>query len=328
MKVGEAKRRSMKDDQRSWTTSDEFRGVIELHLLPAVAELNGARLHALTGDDKIPETSGIILKAFRAVVGDRTFHVGHCIGNGEGFSAVGIAVIERLKMEVPEATLHVITITHEDIAWDIVLRSLRSFTGKVLLFAFANSQVYDAGTAEIHYSKYVRQFMDDTEIRRLTAADRRIVKVKAAAFYGEQPSARLYPAIGLEQELVPWVFRVVMPSGKVVHTAVWNGRRNYAHEIPENIVEWVGGGKIVIVQVDKPVGVNGRSSLKLTHVLSADFDGVIHWARDTETYESIVRSFARLDLESVASPKLSDDFHPEITIFAANDDDESVNAAG
>jgi hypothetical protein len=42
---------------------------------------------------------------------------------------------------------------------------------------------------------------------------------------------------------------------------------------------------------DKPVGVNRRSSLHLTHLLAKDFDGVIHWARDTETFQSILKSY-------------------------------------
>jgi hypothetical protein len=56
-------------------------------------------------------------------------------------------------MEAPEAPLHIVPIIHEDIAWDIVIRHLRSFTGKVLLLAFPNSDVYDAGIAQVHYSK-------------------------------------------------------------------------------------------------------------------------------------------------------------------------------
>jgi hypothetical protein len=163
------------------------------------------------------------------VVGNRTFHVGFCLGIETGFSAIGIAVIDRLMMEAPGAALHVVLVAHKDIAWDIVLRHLRSFTGQVLLFAFPDSDVCDAGTAEKYYSKAVQLF-DDTgrQLERLTA----------------------------------------------------------------------------IVQVDSPVGVNRRSSLDLTHRLAKDFDGVIHWARDTETFQSILNSFIRLDLESISPPEL------------------------
>lgn len=45
---------------------------------------------------------------------------------------------------------------------------------------------------------------------------------------------------------------------------------------------------------------------------------MIHWARDTETFQSILKSFIRLDLESVGPPELPEDWKPEITILAAN----------
>ncbi|HEY1241917.1 MAG TPA: hypothetical protein VGF16_15245 [Bryobacteraceae bacterium] len=122
----------------------------------------------------------------------------------------------------------------------------------------------------------------------------------------------------MAQQDSPWIFRLATPAGKVVRTAVWNGRRNYAHEFPEDFVRWVGGDKIAIVQVDSPVGINLRSSLDLTHKLAKDFDGIIHWARDTETFQSILKSFIRLDLESISSPELPEDWKPEITILAAN----------
>jgi hypothetical protein len=73
-----------------------------------------------------------------------------------GFSAIGIAVIERLMTEAPGAPLHIARVAHEDIAWDIVLRHLRSFTGRVLLFAFPDSDVCDAGTAETAFSVEIR----------------------------------------------------------------------------------------------------------------------------------------------------------------------------
>jgi len=70
--------------------------MIDLHVLPPVAAINGARIRELTGDDTIPDTPQVVLRAFRAVVGERTFHAGFCLGNDAGFSAIGIAVIDRL----------------------------------------------------------------------------------------------------------------------------------------------------------------------------------------------------------------------------------------
>jgi hypothetical protein len=314
--MGEAKQK--KQERVGWPGSDSYRGTIDLHVLPSVAAINGARLRELTGDDTIPETTQLILRAFRAVVGQRTFHVGFCVGDGESFSAIGIAVIERLMMEAPGAPLHIVPIVDEDIAWDIVERHLRSFAGQVLLFAFRDSDVYDAGTAEIAYSKHVRQFDPiGAPVDRLTDAQRRWIREQKAAILDRPPPPKFYAAPGVAHEDSPWIFRISTPAGKVIRTAVWDGRRNYAHELPEDIVRWVGGEKIAIVQVDRPVGVNRRSSLDLTHKLAKDFDGIIHWARDTKTFQSILKSFIRLDLESVSPPELPEGWVPEVTIFAA-----------
>ncbi len=326
--MGEAKRRRRRQEQAAWPSSGSFRGVIDLHLLPPASEINGARLRELTGDDRIPDHAAIVLRAFRAVVGKRSFHVGFCLGDGAGFSAVGHAVIVRLGMEVADAPLHVVPVAHRDIAWDIVLRHLRSFTGKALLFAFPDSDTYDAGTAEVAYSQAVRQFdPEGDEVRRLSPAERRRVRERVAAIR-RQPPPEFYPAPGVEREEAPWIFSLVTPAGKALRTAVWNGRRDYAHELPEDMLHWVGGDRIALVQVDRPVGVEGRSSLALTHHFAKDFDGVIHWARDTATFQSIVRSFVRLDLESVGPTNPLEGWNPELVIFAARSDPDDPEARG
>lgn len=317
--MGEARRKRQQRVRSAWPHSDSFLGMIDLHMLPPVAAINGARIRELTGDDTIPDAPQIILQAFRVVVGERACHAGFCLGNETGFSAIGIAVIERLMMEAPDALLHVVPVAHEDIAWDIVLRHLRSFTGKVLLFAFPDSEVYDAGTAEKHYSEAIRLFDEKgKQLGRLTPAQRQRTREQKAALLNRPPPPVFYMASGVAQEDSPWIFRLATPAGKVIRTTVWNGRRDYAHDFPEDIIRWVGGDKIAIVQVDSPVGVNRRSSLDLTHRLAKDFDGVIHWARDTATFQSILKSFIRLDLESVSQPELPESWEPEITILAAN----------
>jgi hypothetical protein len=321
--VSEAKRKRQERERAAWPHADDFLGTIDMHMLPPAATINGARIRELTGDDTIPDTQQIILQAFRAVVGNRTFHVGFCLGNETGFSAIGIAVIDRLLTETPGAALHVVPVAHQDIAWDIVLRHLRSFTGQVLLFAFPNSDVYDAGTAEKYYSKAVQLFdVSGRQLERLTAGQRQKIREQKAAILNRPPPPPFYAASSVAQEDSPWIFRLAIPAGKVIRTAVWDGRRDYAHEFPEDIVRWVGGDKIAIVQVDSPVGVNRRSSLDLTHKLAKDFDGIIHWARDTETFQSILKSFIRLDLESISPPQLPENWEPEITILAANGDSQ------
>lgn len=319
--MGEAKRRKQLQEQTVRSHADDFHGIIDLQWLSPVSTINVARIRELTGDDAIPipETTKIVLQAFRAVVGKRIFHVGFCLGDKTGFSAIGIAVIDRLMLETPGASLHVVPVVHDDIAWDIVLRHLRNFTGQILLFAFPDSDVYDAGTAEMHFSNAIRLFdPEGKQTKRLTAAQRRKIQEQAAEVLN-RPPPKMYAAPGELQEDIPWIFRVATPDGKIIRTAVWNGRRDYAHEIPVDIVRWVGGEKIAIAQVDRPVGINLRSSLKLTHFFAKDFDGVIHWATDTETFQSILTSFIRLDLESVSPPELPEDWKPEVMIFSAND---------
>ena len=153
-----------------------------------VAVINGARIRELTGDSTIPDATQIVLEAFRTVVGDRTFHVGFCLGNGSGFTAIGIAVIDRLMMEAPGVPLHVVSVVHQDIAWDIVLRHLRTFTGRVLLFAFPDSDIYDAGTAEKYYSKAIRLFNEKGKrLEPLTAEQRRKIREHKAAILNRPP---------------------------------------------------------------------------------------------------------------------------------------------
>lgn len=316
--MGEAKKKKQLWEQVAGAYADNSIDIIDLHWLPPIAATNSVRMRELIGDDRIPDTKQVILQAFRAVVGARTFHVGFCIGDETGFSAIGIAVIERLMMEVPDTALYVVQVVHGDIAWDIVLRHLRNFTGQALLFAFPDSDIYDAGTAEKHYSRAIRLFdHEGNQVERLSASQRREIRERAAIVQN-RPLPKIYAVPDGWQD-IPWIFRMVTPAGKMVRTAVWNGRRDYAHDFPAaEIVRWVGGEKIAIVQVDSPVGANLRSSLNLTHYLAKDFDGVIHWARDTETFHSILQSFIRLDLESVSPPSLPKNWKPQVTILAAN----------
>ena len=261
----------------------------------------------------------MVLWAFRAIAADRTFHVGFCIGDGERFSPTGIGVIERFTMEASKSKIHVVPIVHEDVAFDIVLRHLRSFTKDVLLFAFPNSDVYDAGTASIRYTNSVRNFSCDGKFMPQGSPEqRRQIRIQKAEMLNRPPPPILYAAAGVDQEDSPWMFRMITPEGKSLRAAVWNGRRNYEHEFPEDIIRWVGGDRIAIVQVHRPVGINLRSSVELTNRLSKNFDGVIHWARDTETFQSIVKSIVRLNFDSVCPPELPENWQPSITMMGAN----------
>lgn len=316
--MGTKKQGKLPRKKKKWPSSERLQDTIDLHTLPAHDGINGARIRTLTGDDRFPDSAGILLRTFRATVGERSFHVGFCVGDGQRFSAIGIAVIERLRIEVPDDAMFIVPIIHEDIAWDVVRRHLQTFDGKLLLFAFSDSDVYDAGIGPINYSSEVRQFDPNGEqFAGLSVAQQRAIRQEKSKIL-ERPAPKLYLADGWEYQEAPWIFWINTPAGKQLRTAVWNGRRNYSHELPDGIERWVGGDRIAIVQVDSPVGINRRSSMLLTHHLAQDFDGIIHWARDTETFESINSSFVRLDLESAEPPDLPDNWKPEITIFGAN----------
>jgi hypothetical protein len=47
--MGEAQRKGQRQEQSAWPRSDSFRGTIDLHVLPPIAAINGARIRELTG---------------------------------------------------------------------------------------------------------------------------------------------------------------------------------------------------------------------------------------------------------------------------------------
>lgn len=87
--MGEAKRKREQAARPDWPRDESFRGVVELHQLTGVPALNGARIRELTGDPTIPDADNVLLRAFEARAGDRRFHVGFCLGNENGVSAIG-----------------------------------------------------------------------------------------------------------------------------------------------------------------------------------------------------------------------------------------------
>jgi hypothetical protein len=318
--VGQAKHRKAASAAGTpWPQDASIYGAIELHILPPVSSITSDRVRELTGDDSIPPGKEVSLNAYRAVVGDRSFHVGFCLGDGKQFSAVGLAVIERMMLEAPEAPLHVVPVGDAEIAWDMVLRHLRTFVGQVLLFAFPNSTVYDAGTAEAKYAKEVSIFSDGVRLRRLTEDDRRQVKARVAALFGEAPPPAFYTMPGIDPHEQPWIFEMKASNGKTLHMTAWNGRKDFAHELPSDIINRVGGDRIAVVQVDSPVGVDGRSSVALSDALADDVDGIVHWARDTATYQSILKDFIGADLPSAMPPVLPLDWSPEVIFMPVND---------
>jgi hypothetical protein len=84
--MGEANRKRKLQSEKvdSPASGDYFRGVIDLHMLPAVEGLTIGRIRALTEQEIAPEEfapddTALVLVAYAAVAGDRRFHVGFCI---------------------------------------------------------------------------------------------------------------------------------------------------------------------------------------------------------------------------------------------------------
>jgi hypothetical protein len=188
-----------------------------------------------------------------------------------------------------------------------------------LLFGFSNSVVYDAGTGEIYYASEIAIFRNGERQRRLTERDRRDVKIRAAQIRGQPPPPRFYEMPGLDPQEQPWMFQMTTRNGKTLRLTVWNGRHDFVHELAGNVVDLVGGDRIAVVQVGSPVGVAGRSSIALSEALASDFDGIVHWARDTATYQSIITELVEADLPSVGPPEVPPGWNPEITIMPVDD---------
>lgn len=322
--MGESKRRRVAANQgRPWPKDDPHYGPIHLFDLPPHPDIDSTRIRELTGDDSMPPGIAISLRAHRAKIDSHEFLIGFCVGDGHRFSAIGTAVIDRLLREAPDATVHVVAISDREIAWDIVLRHLRTFRGKVLLFAFSDSYVYDGGAAEVFYSEHIVMHDEGGQVRpRLSQAQRRKAMEEAAAMGAAPPVPKFYEMPGVDPQEQPWIFEMGTSGGRRINLTIWNGRHNFIHEMPDDIVRLVGGQRIAIVQVGSPVGVNGRSSITLSRHLSEEFDGIVHWARDTATYRSIIQEFVVANLASIPAPDLSPDWAPDIVLMPVNDSED------
>ena len=148
--MGEAKRKKAAEAGKPWR-ADAYQGVINMHILPPADTPALVPLRKMlrertgyTGKDDLK----IAIIAYRVEAGDRRFHAGFCLCDGSGkVSNVGAAVIQRLMLEAPPgATLNIVPIKDADIAWDIVLDNLRTFTKDVIVFGSPDSRTYDAST--------------------------------------------------------------------------------------------------------------------------------------------------------------------------------------
>jgi hypothetical protein len=83
-------------------------------------------------------------------------------------------------------------------------------------------------------------------------------------------------------------------SRKTIRTGVWNGRSDYSNIPNPEQLDGAGGPELVLVQVNRPTnGFEGRSSLALTEALAPKPDSIVHWAKDTKTFHSIVEELSK-----------------------------------
>ena len=147
--MSQAKRRREQLSRVSEAFREMLYENISLHWLSPTLEIDGAYTAKLAVDESLGDFSQVTLQAYRANIGGRVFHVGFALGDGESFSAFGSAVIARLGLETQSGQLHVVPVSHKDIAWNIVLRHLRSFDGQTLLFVSPDPDTYDVSVGEM-----------------------------------------------------------------------------------------------------------------------------------------------------------------------------------
>lgn len=116
------------------------------------------------------------------------------------------------------------------------------------------------------------------------------------------------------------IFEFTGAAGEWAVITVWDGKDNFSAEFPTDIINRLGADKIAVVQVGKPVGRNGRSAISLSDVLvSCGFGGILQWARDTETYQSIMQEIERRRLVPADPSHPPEDWKPEIVIVPCRD---------
>ena len=65
--------RATRSTPETWPSGECARGMIDLHWLPPVPSINGARIRELTGEESIPPDAEIALRVHHVIAGDRSF---------------------------------------------------------------------------------------------------------------------------------------------------------------------------------------------------------------------------------------------------------------
>jgi hypothetical protein len=171
--MGEAKRR--KDDTQVKSAS-----VVKLTRLSQPNAKNSPLLRN-AGEQQKAAAQRLVLNAFRAEVGGRSFAAGFAMGTGERFTAIGVAVVDRIVHEAAGKTIAMAPITGKDDAFGKMMRTLGSFEGEALVFCFADFASFNAGMADLFHSGDVSVFDErGSPLKRLTALQHKQMKSRGA----------------------------------------------------------------------------------------------------------------------------------------------------
>lgn len=154
------------------------------------------------GAEQIAQAKALVLNAFRAEVGARSFCVGFTLGTGDKFTSIGVAVVDRIVNEAPGQVIGMAPVTSKVSAYAGMMRRLRSFEGKALIFCFADWATFNIGMADLFHSDEVSVFDEKgSALKRLTSTERNRMKNSVPA--GNRAARQeIFAVSGLKTEVV------------------------------------------------------------------------------------------------------------------------------
>ena len=154
------------------------------------------------GAEQIAAAKTLVLNAFRAEVGERSFCVGFTLGTGDKFTSIGVAVVDRIVNEAPGQVIGMAPVTSKVSAYAGMMRRLRSFEGKALIFCFPDWATFNIGMADLFHSDEVSVFDDKgTALRRLSSTDRN--RMRNSVPTGQLAARQeIFSVAGLKTEVV------------------------------------------------------------------------------------------------------------------------------
>ena len=89
------------------------------------------------------------------------------------------------------------------------------------------------------------------------------------------------------------LFEMPTITGRMARVLVLDGKHDYEQGPEPSLMGYFDEdcGEVFIIQVGRPVGVDGRSAIASSKLVSDRSRAIIQWARDTATYASIIAEF-------------------------------------